>query len=120
PPVYNFVHTPLVATRHPLWDASPELSVVTGLRSDRREVLVTTVIDAEPDYRHHHPGSSIWPIVLAASMAATFIGAIFSPWFVPAGLGGALLVLLGWGWQGSQFSGTERVALPDNRIVEAT
>src|SRR5581483_11043874 len=48
PPPYNFLHTPVVANRHPLWDTSVELPVVTGLRSDRREVLITTTFDAEP------------------------------------------------------------------------
>ena len=34
----------------------------TGLRTDVREVLVTTMLDAEPDSRHRHPVPSIWPL----------------------------------------------------------
>ena len=37
--------------RTPLWDARDHLPVMTGLRVDEREVLLTTVIDAEPDLR---------------------------------------------------------------------
>ena len=52
PPAYNFVHTPVVHSRHPLWDTTVELPVVAGLRTDRREVLLTTAFDARPDARH--------------------------------------------------------------------
>jgi cytochrome c oxidase subunit 1 len=86
--------------------------VLTGMRTDRREVLITTTFDARPDSRHEAPTPSIWPFYLALCMAVVFIGSIFSPWFVPGGIALSLLGLAGWGWTGSKPSGHERVATP--------
>ena len=118
PPSYNFVHTPVVLGRHPLWDSTGPLPVVTGLRRDRREVLITTAFDAQPDHRHHHPRSSIWPFFLALCMAETWIGSIFTPWAVPIGFAMTLLGMLGWGWQSTGDAGVERVDT-GTEIVEA-
>jgi cytochrome c oxidase subunit 1 len=85
---------------------------LTGLRSDRREVLVTTTFDARPDHRHEHPEPTIWPLYLALCMGVTFIGSIFSPYMVLIGLGLSMLGLAGWGWQGSEALGAERVEVP--------
>ncbi|HEV8496141.1 MAG TPA: cytochrome c oxidase subunit I [Gemmatimonadaceae bacterium] len=112
PPSFNFLHTPIVTSRHPLWDTSLDQPVATGLSMDRREVLVTTVFDARPDYRHHHPDGSIWPLFLALCMAITFIGSIFTPYLVLAGLGMALVGMAGWGWVSTNEAGAERVAAP--------
>ena len=43
------------------------MSQVTGLRADRREVLVTRMLDAEPDYRSVLPTPSYAPLLLAVS-----------------------------------------------------
>jgi len=116
-PSYNFLNTPVVLGRHPLWDTGSPLPVVTGLRSDRREVLVTTTFDAQPDHKHKHPHGSIWPLVMAFVMAELWIGSIFTPWAVLGGVGLTLLVMLGWGWESSMESDVERVAT-EGRIVE--
>jgi cytochrome c oxidase subunit I len=118
PPRYNFVHTPVVLGAHPLWDSVGSLPVVTGLRSDRREVLLTTLFDARPDSRHVHPHHSIWPFFLALCMAVVWIGSIFTPWAVLGGFGMTLLGMLGWGWESSRPAEVERVDTGD-RIVEA-
>ena len=117
-PNYNFVNTPVVLGRHPLWDTGSPLPVVTGLRADRREVLVTTTFDAQPDHRHRHPNASIWPLFLALCMAEVWIGSIFTPWAVLGGFGLTLIGMLGWGWQSSMQSEVERVDTGD-QIVEA-
>src|SRR5207245_1239990 len=51
PPVYNFAHIPVVESNTPLWDSDGELPVVTGLRVDEKETLLTTVVAAAPDLR---------------------------------------------------------------------
>jgi cytochrome c oxidase subunit I+III len=117
PPPYNFVHTPVATSRHPLWETSIELPVMTGLRADRREVLMTTAFDARPESRHNHPTDSIWPLYLAGCMGVVFIGSIFSPYFVLGGLGLSLIGLAGWGWTGAQKLQRERV-LAGESIVE--
>src|SRR2546430_5559357 len=50
-----FVRIPVVASRSPLWEEKP-LPVVTGLALDRREVLVTAALDAQPSHREEIPG----------------------------------------------------------------
>ncbi|HKO14782.1 MAG TPA: cytochrome c oxidase subunit I [Gemmatimonadaceae bacterium] len=119
PPVYNFVHPVVVEGRHPLWDTVGPLAVLTGLRTDRREELITTTFDALPDHRHQSPRHSIWPLYLALCMGVVWIGSMFSPWFVLGGFALSLLGLLGWGWQGSRASGPELVATPHD-LVEAS
>jgi len=54
--------------------------VVVGMNTERREVLLTTVLDAEPDARYVHPGGSIAPLLCALGVGVTFIGGIFTPW----------------------------------------
>jgi cytochrome c oxidase subunit 1 len=72
--------------------------VVTGLRDEAREMLVTTVVDAHPDHRLLLPAPSIWPFWAAVVVCGTAICTVFQPW---AFVAGALLfgiVLIGWFW----------------------
>ena len=92
---------------------------VTGLRTDRREVLVTTTFDALPDSRHVAPDPSVWPLYLALCMGVVFIGSIFSPyyrarrdWAWPA------IGMLGWGIQSTKTIEPEIVELPGGAITE--
>jgi len=57
PPAYNFAALPVVSSREPLWSPPPPSSPthVTGLSTQIREGLVTTVIDALPDVRYAYP-----------------------------------------------------------------
>jgi heme/copper-type cytochrome/quinol oxidase subunit 1 len=98
PPRYNFAEPPVVQARAALWERTPDAPVVIGLRTDMREVLVTTLLDAEPDHRHRHPTPTLWPLAAAVAVGVLFIVLIFTPWGLPVGavlLAGALL---GWGW----------------------
>ena len=114
PPPYNFVHVPVTTSRHPLWETTVELPVVTGLRSDRREVLVTTTFDARPDPRHEDPEPSIWPLYLALCVGVTFIGGIFSPYMVLVGIGLAFPGMFFWARQSLEnHRGPDRVAAPE-------
>jgi heme/copper-type cytochrome/quinol oxidase subunit 1 len=119
PPSYVFVHTAIVGNRHPLWDTTVELPVMTGLRTDRKEALITTTFDARAESRHVSPKPSIWPAYLAGCMGVIFIGSIFSPYFVLGGLALSLLGLLGWALQSSENVELELVELPDGTQVEA-
>jgi cytochrome c oxidase subunit I+III len=98
PPPYNFAALPVVHGRHPMWEPPGEPSIVVGLRSDKREILVTRVLDAEPDHRFEQPGPTLWPLALALATGFTFIGAIFTPWAVVAGALPVFVALLGWFW----------------------
>jgi cytochrome c oxidase subunit 1 len=98
PPAYNFHPEPIVASRDPLWDDPPGQPIITGLRFDRREVLVTRLLDAEPDHRFHSPDPSIWPFVTAVATSIMLIGSIFTPWAVVWGSIPPALAMIGWTW----------------------
>jgi heme/copper-type cytochrome/quinol oxidase subunit 1 len=98
PPNYNFVNLPAATSRYPLWNDPKERVVVTGMRDDRREVLVTTLMDAEPHHRYVLPSSSIWPFVTAALTSIALIGSIFQFSYYYLGLVLAFIGLVGWFW----------------------
>jgi cytochrome c oxidase subunit 1 len=98
PPVYNFPHIPLVESRSPLWDAGEALPVMTGLRVDEREHVLTSVIDAIPSTREPSPHPTIWPLLSAIAVGATFVGSIFTPWALVVGLVPAAIALTIWFW----------------------
>ena len=98
PPPYNFLRMPTVAGRYALWSRRDDQPEVTGLRGDRREVLVTNLLDAEPDHRDVLPGPTIWPFVLAGGVAVTFIYAIFNPWGFVVGAVPCAVALIAWFW----------------------
>jgi cytochrome c oxidase subunit 1 len=98
PPVYNFEHIPVVESRTPLWDEKGELPVVTGLRVDDKEMLLTTVVAATPDLREPIPQASPWPFIGTCATAILFITSIFSPWAIVFGAIPTGLALLAWFW----------------------
>ena len=65
---------------------------------DRREVLVTTLMDAQPHHRYVLPGSSIWPFVTAIAISIGFVGSVFNPWYIISGTVLTSFGLLGWFW----------------------
>jgi len=88
PPPYNFHNVPVVQGRYALWESTPDAPVIRGLSTSKRETLVTSVLDAEPELRFEIPGPSIWPFMVALATGVTFIVGIFTPW---AFLVGAIL-----------------------------
>jgi cytochrome c oxidase subunit I+III len=99
PPSYNFEYPPTVQGRDPLWENKPDAPVVTGLSRTKRQVLITTTLDAAPDHRYDLAGESIWPFLLALGTGATLmLGGIFNPWFVVPCLSFVTLVLFAWFW----------------------
>jgi cytochrome c oxidase subunit I len=98
PPVYNFEHIPVVQSRTPLWDEKGELPVVTGLRVDEKETLLTTVVAATPDLREPVPQASLWPFIAAVATGILFIASIFSPWAILFGAIPAAIALTAWFW----------------------
>jgi cytochrome c oxidase subunit 1 len=98
PPVYNFLYVPVVEGQNALWDRSDPAPVVTGLRTDCREVLITDVMDAEPTSKTIFPGPTIWPFACAVVTSAFFVGSIFTPWAVPIAAVPLAVTLIGWFW----------------------
>jgi cytochrome c oxidase subunit I len=98
PPVYNFEYPPTVSSRHARWEGSDDRTVVAGLRSDVPEVLVTKLLDAEPDHRTELPGASPWPFFVAAGTGVAVILSIYTPWGLVIGAVPTAIALLGWFW----------------------
>src|ERR1700710_1438675 len=98
PPSYNFRRIPVVARREPLWETPDELPVASGLRLDRRELIVSTVVEAVAESRESSPRNSIWPLWAAIATAIMLIWSIFSPWAVVWGSIPVAITLIGWFW----------------------
>jgi cytochrome c oxidase subunit 1 len=98
PENYNFFRLPVINTRYPLWAPEEDRGVVTGMRSDRREVLVTDLMDAQPNHRYVLPRSSIFPFLSALGFSIGLAGSViyFSGYYIAAVLG--TIGLIGWFW----------------------
>ncbi|MBB3593097.1 cytochrome c oxidase subunit 1 [Rhizobium sp. BK529] len=98
PPSYNFRRIPVVDTRElPLPDDG-EIAVASGLRTDRRELLVTSVVEALPEARESSPADSVWPLWAAIATAIMLIWSMSSPWAVVWGSIPIAITLIGWFW----------------------
>jgi cytochrome c oxidase subunit I+III len=98
PPNYNHDPLPGVLGRWGRWDAGGELPRVRGIRADRREVLVTDMLDGTPQGKTVLPAPSAWPLALACAVAVTFVGVIFTEWAVPIGALLSFVAMVGWLW----------------------
>jgi cytochrome c oxidase subunit 1 len=98
PPHANFIPLPTVGGREPVWENAPDQPIVVGLRTDVRDVLVTHVLDAEPDHRVEFPEATIWPLLTAIAATGLFIGSIFNPWAVVYGAIPVFAAMIGWFW----------------------
>jgi heme/copper-type cytochrome/quinol oxidase subunit 1 len=97
PPSYNFACIPVVRGANPLWeeDAMP---VASGLRVERRELVVSTVAEARPQARESSPADSIWPLWAALATTVMLISSIFTPWAAVWGPIPVAITLTGWFW----------------------
>jgi len=97
----NFAAIPVVSSREPLWQSPADATVpthVSGLATDVREGLVTTVVDALPDHRYVYPSPSIWPFVAAVATTFWFIGSFYVPQLMAWGMVPLAIVLTIWFW----------------------
>ena len=98
---------PIVKSREPLWD-QPGLAedvsagryYLPGSATGARETIMTSVMDATPQWllRMPMPG---WPPFVAAVFTAAFFLLLTVKWVVPAGCCGVIAVaaMLRWGWE---------------------
>jgi cytochrome c oxidase subunit I+III len=98
PPAYNFSPQPTVASREPLWHTELAPPAIIGLDPEKREVLVTHLLDAEPDHRYPMPGPSLWPFLAAIATSAMFVWSIFQAIGVVWGSIPIFITLIGWFW----------------------
>jgi cytochrome c oxidase subunit 1 len=98
PPNYNFAELPVVASREPVWEPATEVTHVTGLATDMREGLATTVVDAVPDVRYVYPGPEIWPFVAAIGVTVWLVASVWSVSAFAWGLVPPAIAFVLWYW----------------------
>jgi cytochrome c oxidase subunit I+III len=96
PASYKFAGIVRVQSRHPLWSDRPLAPI--WLRADRRQTLVTSVLEAEPDHTSEAPGPSLAPLCCALATAAMIVACIFTPWGLPIGAVPVAGALIAWFW----------------------
>jgi len=99
PPSYNFLYTPVVTGRSAMWERTDQTPVITGLHTQKREVLTTTILEGTPEHRYELCADSIWPLLAAIVTAASLYGVIFHPWAIPPGCVALFIVLAFWFWR---------------------
>jgi cytochrome c oxidase subunit 1 len=107
PPPYNFYPQPTVASREPLWRTELSPPPLVGLETRKRQILITAVLDAEPDHRYKMPGPSLWPLLTAIATSVMFVWSIFQASGAVWGAIPVFLCLIGWFWP---TEGKERLA----------
>jgi cytochrome c oxidase subunit I len=98
PPPQNFTRIPYVTGIEPLWQERGNVPVVEGLRADRREVLVSTLVEATPEAREAIPQPSIWPFLTSLTSGFTLLASVFTPWAIVWGALPITITLIGWFW----------------------
>ncbi len=104
---YAIRSIPRVQSREPLWD-NPNLRhevdsgrhYLPGLATGQRETIVTSAIDAEPQYLLRLPGPSWWPVLSGVGTAVFFLS-LTVKWVVPAVIGVIVAIgsILKWLWE---------------------
>lgn len=104
---YAIRSIPFVTSRDPLWD-NPQLRrevdaglhYLPGLATGMRETIVTSAIDAQPQYLLRLPGPSWYP-ALAGLGTAVFFLALTVKWMIVAIVGAvaALVSIVVWLWE---------------------
>ncbi|ONE04337.1 cytochrome c oxidase subunit I, partial [Burkholderia pseudomallei] len=104
-PAYNFAALPIVASRHPLWEAqlaphARRSSLRRGyLLADGREALGVTPLSGRPDVILKMPDDTSSPLALALFATLACAGlALRSPGIVAAGALGCAAAMLAWLW----------------------
>lgn len=100
PAPYNHRNIPVVESRTPVWDwrGREERPVVGGLRHDRRAVVVTLALDAEPSVVEVLPKPAPWPFVSAVMASIGFIGILIDPIFFVVGFFLVFFTYVAWFW----------------------
>ena len=107
PGAANFDAVPVAHGREPLWQPAEGPTQVSGLAVNQREVLVTSVIEAQPDHRVVFPTPGPWPFVAAVATTVLFVASIFTPWAVVWGAIPVGVVLIAWFWPSREQSERE-------------
>jgi cytochrome c oxidase subunit I+III len=106
---WGYRSMPQVSSRYPLWEEPDVVAealegkwYLPDAEEGRREALITSVLDAEPEQVLRIGGPSWLPMGSAVALGAVFLGLTFHWWIFSAIFGAATLVLiLTWLWTGT-------------------
>ncbi|WP_294303137.1 cbb3-type cytochrome c oxidase subunit I [uncultured Sphingomonas sp.] len=105
--LYSTRSIPIVSSREPLWD-DPDLArrveegryFLPGSTTGLRETLITSPINAEPQYLQIMPGPSAWPLAAAVGTALHFLALTVQAYGFSLFCGVvAILCVLRWLWE---------------------
>jgi heme/copper-type cytochrome/quinol oxidase subunit 1 len=110
PPEYNFADTPIVTSRHPLWDEQPlPVSASTSAEETRvlgvegaadRDMAETTVLDANPEGPWPVPPDTYLPFFVATGLAILFVGLLMRIVLIGvAGVAIGIAAMVIWMWR---------------------
>ena len=101
PPHYNYAVIPRVYSRDPLWHDAGHGYGAYEAREGHAGVVPALQPDPPPE-PIEMPGPSIWPVVMAAGLLVTAVGALVGLPVVLAGAALTLTGLYGWAFQSSE------------------
>ena len=81
------------------------------MRFDKREILITKTLDADPDHREELPAHSIFPFILAMTTTLGLAGSIFYAWWFTIGAILTGLAGVGWFWPSEEEVREELMAM---------
>jgi cytochrome c oxidase subunit 1/cytochrome c oxidase subunit I+III len=125
PPPYNFAPLPVVNSRYPLWEAEGPKEYEFASFDERREVLTTTIMEAQPEQRTTLPGPTIVPLLTALAVAFTIVSTLIWLWLVPIGMALIFVALAVWFWPSRRDRDMEYVkagppgALPVSAVISS-
>lgn len=125
PQPYNFAALPLVQSRYPVWDRPADTNAYAFEENvERREALVTTALDAEPEQRVILVGNSLIPFITSLAVTGLLISLMFNIILVEILTAIILILLAIWLWPKGQEASLDWVkagppnALPVSTVVQ--
>lgn len=100
---------PVIEVRYPLWDqkglaekTNAGAYYLGSAKENRRETLITSVLDAHPLQCQRVATPSVIPIVSATLLGGVFVALTFEQWIIALLFGvGALAAIIWWLWSGT-------------------
>jgi cytochrome c oxidase subunit 1/cytochrome c oxidase subunit I+III len=103
PPEFNFASIPVVRSNDPNWDVDDRAEDRVRLEraeltlSEGHETIGTDWLDGDIEEIHESPSETLWPFVLALTLACFFVAALTAHWTL-AGVGMGLVAVAVGGW----------------------
>ena len=115
---YSVRSIPIITSREPLWDQPGLADAVVagryylpGSATGRRETLLTSAVEAQPQFLLQLPGPGWTPFLAAVGTAAFFL-LLTVKLVIPAMIGGLLALVMMWWWMWGSDPGPNHAPVP--------